>query len=259
MSSTKIKSKPILNYAAGAAFLLLGVIFLYCFLYLAQTHDLSVLDSLSWKIKILVSPCSINFPSDVCSYIYFLPLAIGSILVSISLFSSKCVFLTIGAALSGISLLSAFFLLLFRCLSGRITFYNGASLYSVYIKNYAIPHFLFTCCWFMLTISKPPKTSTILSFISAALWVMGLALVFSYHKYDRLSFIVPLLLMLLYPVGAVLYAFKTTPNPLKKPVTSSNAATGTKIESLSKLSDLLDKGIISQEEFEAKKQNILNS
>ena len=204
--------------------------------------------------------CCFSGICNVGSYIYFLTLAIGSILVSISLFSSKCVFLTIGAALSGISLLSAFFLLLFWGLSGRITFYNGASLYSVYIKYYAIPHFLFTCCWFMLTISKPPKTSTILSFISAALWVMGLALVFfRYHKSVRLNFIVPLLLMLLYPVGAVLYAFTTTPYPLKKPVTSSNAATGTKIESLSKLSDLLDKGIISQEEFEAKKEKILNS
>ena len=86
-----------------------------------------------------------------------------------------------------------------------------------------------------------------------------ICILFKYqHKY--IPRVIPMYLPLfLYPVGAVLYAFKTTPYPLKKPVTSSNAATGTKIESLSKLSDLLDKGIISQEEFEAKKQNILNS
>ena len=107
-----------------------------------------------------------------------------------------------------------------------------------------------------LSEKKKPRP---LALISAGIWFIGI--VFNYYVFDggrRLhrSTLGGLLAFSLFSLGAILFAFTEAP---KRNVKKAQSTTSTKIESLSKLSDLLDKGIISQEEFEAKKQNILNS
>lgn len=252
MSSTKLKGKPIINYAAGAAFLLFGMFLFYCFFSRPLGNPFLGVENIEKFQKSMFLKtylCMFSFYGRYFEF-FLLALAIGSILISVGLFSSMLVLSTIGAALGSLS-----YFVYFICLLNRLGL-NRNELFTSYVCP-----LLYACSCLLLALSEPLKKSRTLALVSATLWFISImiCILFKYqHKY--IPRVIPMYLPLfLYPVGAVLYAFKTTPNPLKKPVTSSNAATGTKIESLSKLSDLLDKGIISQEEFEAKKQNILNS
>ena len=110
-----------------------------------------------------------------------------------------------------------------------------------------------------LSEKKKPRP---LALISAGIWFIGIIFNTQFWRRPSGYFLYVwsgLVALSLFSLGAALSAFTEAPKRNVKKAQSTTSATSTKIESLSKLSDLLDKGIISQEEFEAKKEKILNS
>ncbi len=245
MSSTKIKGTPIINYAAGAVFLLLGVVFLYYslkqFLILPEGF---ILGTAFWwfpsirKYLVLIS-------------ILCLIVAIGAFLVSAGFFLSNLVLPIIGLLFTGF----AFLINLILSLPDAFGFH-------VFMHSFCNLFYLIPCIMLAVSFLSEKKKPRPLALISAGIWFIGI--VFNYFVFDggrrpTRSTLGGLLAFSLFSLGAILFAFTEAPKRNVKKAQSTTSATSTKIESLSKLSDLLDKGIISQEEFEAKKQNILNS
>ena len=192
--------------------------------------------------------------------IEFLLYFIGSILIAVSLFISLPILMSIGAGISAIIELK-------YSLIWEIHWYKLSPEYSS--KSYILAGLLIVMFWIILiVIGINQKKAKQLSFLAGANIILYFLLTAIGNQFSELPLridfytVLDLLLMMIGTIIAgISYEYITTnpavntASPTDEAVTVSPAES--KVDRLIQLKTLLDSGVISQEEFDAKKHQIL--
>lgn len=226
----KMENKKNLRYAAGACFAVLAILFVTKGFAINNingilTHLLNI-NVNAWKVLA----------------------SIGAAMIAASFFTSLPILSTVGSVLCAVSATRTFAVL-------------SASRVSIFK---IIACVLFFVTWVLLAIGGISKNITkYTGFASTATSAFYTVTLFLMHKRDFLihssDYIVPVLMI----AGSVLLALSSETDKKTKPIPANVKAAVpaggglSQTERLIKLKSLLDSGVITQEEFDAKKKDIM--
>jgi hypothetical protein len=192
---------------------------------------------------------------------------VGCVLIAVGLFASLPVLSVIGSGVctTGSAIIN---------ISYIVSLLKYGNLFSYKIILCLISGILLIATWILLTISffnRNHKSATPLSVISGITQFMGFLLYLSCYSTVFLRdprsrwIIVAVIACLFLTIGAILLGFSSKSTNKQRKKTDSNNASSASISTanaavrLEKLKELLDHGVITQQEFDEKKKKILDS